>query len=75
MRPHLTDAQQRKIDMLIARRNNAQARVDTIRRQIEDVAMTMRHEGASLREIGAAIGMSTTGVQKLVQRHDADQSR
>jgi hypothetical protein len=49
----------------------AQEKADELRGQLEQAALEMRAEGASLATIGEAVRMSRPGVLKMLRRYEA----
>lgn len=45
-------------------------RPKTITEEMMDTAISMRGDGAAWRDIGAAVGVSVTGIRKAVQRRN-----
>jgi hypothetical protein len=58
------------VEKLAKRWATAQDKADELRGQLEQAALEMRAEGASLAVIGAAVRMSRPGVLKMLRRHE-----
>jgi hypothetical protein len=58
------------IQRLAKRVATAEAKAADLRAELEQAAIAMRAEGASLGAIGAVVGMSRPGVLKMLRRHE-----